>query len=140
MGDLYASAVGTIVLQAKEIPKRPQAYDGVVVLFDLTAGVDESEIRKALEPHGAITMIEMVPTSVPPVTVRFSTHEIALAAVGAGSIEGLFGAICLLYNERSYDGRQGEEGRQDDTGRGWCCFEAAASRPPARGANSTERI
>ena len=31
------------------------------------------------------------------------------------------------YNERSYDGRTGEEERDDDEGRGWCTFESSAS-------------
>ena len=38
MGDLYASAIGTTVLQLKEIPPRPAEFDGVVCLFDLQAG------------------------------------------------------------------------------------------------------
>ena len=33
MADVYASAVGTTVLQIKEIPPRPKEYDGALCLF-----------------------------------------------------------------------------------------------------------
>ena len=33
MGDLYASAVGTTILQLKEIPPRPEDYVGQICLF-----------------------------------------------------------------------------------------------------------
>ena len=46
MGDLYASAIGTTVLQLKEIPSRPKEYDGALCLFDLAAGVDEAAPRR----------------------------------------------------------------------------------------------
>ena len=35
MGDAYASAIGTTVLQLKEIPPRPSHFDGALCLFDL---------------------------------------------------------------------------------------------------------
>ena len=55
MGDLYASAIGTRVLQLKEIPQRPAEYDGMLCLFDLKEGVDEELIRGALKVYGEIT-------------------------------------------------------------------------------------
>ena len=53
-----------------------------------------------------------------PPTVRFVTHEQALAAIEAG-VAGICEGLDTLYNERSYDGRRGEDGRRDDDGRGW---------------------
>ena len=46
MGDLYASAIGTTVLQLKEGPQRPEKFDGALVLFGVQVG--ESEVRAAL--------------------------------------------------------------------------------------------
>ena len=53
MGDLYASAIGTTVLQLKEIPLRPPELDGKLCLFDLADSVDERAIRAALEEYKA---------------------------------------------------------------------------------------
>ena len=43
MGDLYASAVGTTVLQLKEIPPRPADFDGILCLFGPVQDADEVE-------------------------------------------------------------------------------------------------
>ena len=48
MGDLYASAIGTTVLQLKAIPPRPPAFDGALCLFGLGEHVDASAVRAAL--------------------------------------------------------------------------------------------
>ena len=152
MGDLYASAIGTTVLQLKEIPPRPEEYDGALCLFGLAENVDASAVRAALGSHGEITSCEL--NQNPPL-VRFATHEAALAvrrraaaavarfhaaatAVEQDSDAGVrkamkeaLGLACdgadTLYNERSYDGRDGGEGRVGDDGRGWCCFEDVVS-------------
>ena len=34
MGDLYASAIGTTVLQLKEMPRRPTEYDGKLAVYN----------------------------------------------------------------------------------------------------------
>ena len=52
MADLYASAVGTTVLQLKEIPQRPRSYDGALCLFELEHGADGTRIRAAFAPFG----------------------------------------------------------------------------------------
>ena len=39
MGGLYASAIGTTVLQLKELPPRPREYDGKLCLFDVAPSV-----------------------------------------------------------------------------------------------------
>ena len=55
MGDLYASAIGTTVLQIKEIPPRPKEFDGALCLFGLAAdGVNEAVIRSAFCSFGGI--------------------------------------------------------------------------------------
>lgn len=117
MGDLYASAIGTTVLRLKEIAPRPAEHDGAICLFDLVKGVGEAAIRAALEHFGTIVSID---TSVSPAIVRFSTHEAARAARrAAAEFVNIAGGVDSLYNERSYDGRRGEAGRDDDDGRGW---------------------
>ena len=141
MGDLYASAIGTTVLQIKEIPPRPKEYDGVLCLFGLKA--DEDVVRAALQAYGAILGCDL---SAEPAIVRFQTHDAALAVrrkaeaaaavcqtpeEATATVTAALGLACAgadtRYNERSYDGREGEVGREDDTGRGWCTFESAAS-------------
>ena len=46
MGDLYASAIGTTVLQLKEIPPRPKKFDGVICLF--REGTDAEAARQQM--------------------------------------------------------------------------------------------
>ena len=66
-----------------------------------------------------------------PAVVRFSTHDAALAAKRAAStLTSLCAGIDTLYNERSYDGRHGAEGLDNDHGRGWCA-EQRMSFPPS---------
>ena len=119
MGDLYASAVGTTVLQIKEIPVRPSEFDGAICLFGLVEGVGEREVREQLQVFGNIVSYEAGAGSTPTI-VRFAKHDVALAAKHAASKLTICGGIDTLYNERSYDGRVEEEGLDDDNGRGWC--------------------
>ena len=123
MGDLYASAVGTMVLQIKEIPPRPTENDGRLCLFDLAEGVDAAKINAALATFGTIESCNVGS----PTVVRFASHASALAAKRAAPIAGVCAGADTLYNERSYDGRKDEAGRDDDAGRGWCCFEDGVS-------------
>ena len=125
MADVYASAVGTTVLQLKEIPARPAEFDGAVCLFDLATGKDEAAIRAQLQVFGEIASCDL---KVNPVTVRFATHAAALAAKHAGLPSSLCASIDMQYNERSYDGRQNDvSGRDDDDGRGWCASASHSS-------------
>ena len=110
------------MLQLKQIPERPPEFDGALCLFDLKDGVDESSITKALEGFGTINSIEL--GGWPPAVVRFSTHEAAIQAKRAPPLS-VCGGADTLYNERSYDGRKGEEGRDDDEGRGWYALTCA---------------
>ena len=123
MADVYASAVGLMVLQMKEIPPRPPEFDGKVCLFSLKEGVDEEKIRSVLQLFGTVVECDM---NRDPVVVTFASHEEALSAVQAGAPD-LCDGIDTQYNERSYDGRAGEVGRRDDDGRGWCALFASYS-------------
>jgi Ran GTPase-activating protein (RanGAP) involved in mRNA processing and transport len=112
MADVYASAVGTTVLQSREIPPRPKAFDGALCLFGLKHTTGEAAVRETLGCFGTIIAFEL--TRNPPV-VRFTSHEAALAAKRAGPWPELWDAVDTLYNERPYDER------------GWCVFENAVS-------------
>ena len=70
MADVYASAVGTTVLQLKEIPPRPAEFDGALCLFGLKQGKDEAAIGVALKRFGEIKRIEL---DRDPAVVRFTT-------------------------------------------------------------------
>ena len=126
MGHIYASAIGTTVLQLKELPLRPPEYDGKLCLFDLAPGVDGSAIKAALESHGDITSCTLGRFG--SMTACFTTHGAAQAAKrAAAQLAHIAGGVDTLFNERSYDGRHGEAGLDDDEGRGWCVFESAVS-------------
>ena len=47
---------------------------------------------------------------------QFKFEGAGLAAVKAGAPTAICGGVDTLYNERSYDGRRGEEGLEDDDG------------------------
>ena len=127
MGDLYASVIGTMVLRCTEIPPRPTTFDGALCLFGLAEGSDEATIRSALTTFGNVVSCQ-VGCGMPPAVVYFSTHEEALAAKRAATqLKHICDGIDTLYNERSYGGRRGEDGRDDDEGRGWCGFEDSVS-------------
>ena len=83
MTDLYASAVGTTVLQLKEIPARPDEYDGMIQLGNLQVG--EAEIRAALAP------IDCQMGKHPGAWVTLSTHQAALEALGSEATSTLCG-------------------------------------------------
>jgi hypothetical protein len=112
MADVYASAVGTTVLQSREIPPRPKAFDGALCLFGLKPTTGEAAVRETLGGFGTIVAFEL--TRKPPV-VRFASHEAALAAKRTGPWPELCDGVDTLYNERPYDER------------GWCVFENAVS-------------
>ena len=104
MGDCYASAIGTTVLQLKELPSKPASWDGTVCLFDVAKGVGEAGIKQALAEFGTIVGYEE--RAWPPVIVTFATHEAAQAAVQAvARLNHIAGGICDLFNDRAYDKR-----------------------------------
>ena len=107
------------MLQIKEIPICPEEFEGALCLFDLAEGIGESEIR-AFEGLGNIVSYEVAAGSTPFI-VRFSTHAaaVAVAASPSSDLKSRCSGVCTQYNERSYDGREGQEGLEDDHGRGW---------------------
>ena len=112
MADVYASAVGTTVLQSREIPPRPESFHGALCLFGLKPMAREAAVHEAFGGFGTIVALELMRN--PPV-VRFASHEAALAAKRAGPWAELCDGVDTLYNERPYDER------------GWCVFENAVS-------------
>ena len=109
MNEPYASAVGTTVLQLKEIPPRPADFDGALAIFGPKEGLNESQIRSTLEKVGKIESIEATPDMPQKWVVRFATHKLALEAKEQfGSMPELWAGLDTLYNERPYDER------------GWC--------------------
>ena len=128
MGNLYASAIGTTVLQLKELPPRPPEYDGKLCLFGLAPGVDEAAVQAALALYGDIASYTYTLGRKPSAIVCFTTHAAAQAAKrAAAQLTCIADGVDMLFNERSYDGRHGEAGLDDDEGRGWCVFESAVS-------------
>ena len=69
MGDLYASAVGTSVLQHKEIPSRPACFDGAMRLGDLKR--NEAAIRAELGAFGEVVSCDVTGDSA---LVHFASH------------------------------------------------------------------
>jgi Ran GTPase-activating protein 1 len=127
INSLYGSAIGTTVLQLKELPPRPREYDGKLCLFDVAPSVDEAAIKAALVPYGDIVSCTLGKTARRAI-VCFATHAAAQAAKrAAAQLVHIAGGVDTLFNERSYDGRHGEAGLDDDEGRGWCIFESEVS-------------
>ena len=133
MGDLYASAVGTSVIQIKTIPPRPKEYDGALCLAGV-ADVDEKVIRANLERFGKIEKVEPL--------AHFEGMKVVSFADADGPDEAIAnfdGVRALLeskdkpdafrlYNDRKYDDR------------GWCCFkEAVSSGPSARSSRAASK-
>ena len=115
------------MLQLKELPPRPREYDGKLRLFNVVLGVDEAAIKAALKDYGDIDSCTLG-TTARHADVCFATHAAAQAAKRAPAQLGhIAGGVDTLFNERSYDGRHGEAGFDDDEGRGWCIFESEVS-------------
>ena len=112
MGDLYASAVGTTVLQMQDIPSCPDAFDGQLCLFGVAKGVDEARLRKAFGGFGSIVRCERGRRLT---VLTFGTHAAALAAKAAGPQAGVCEGVNTIYNELAYGQR------------GWCSFEEIVS-------------
>ena len=107
MPDLYASAIGTTVLQLKEIPARPKEFEGGLALYGLADGANEASLRSELSPFGTIDSITV--GGWPPAVVRFSTHEAAAGAFADKKAGGeTFQGLGHLYKDLPYDDK------------GWC--------------------
>lgn len=119
MADLYASAVGTTVLQLEEIPQRPTEYNGAVCLFNVVPPCTDATVRSALGHFGTILAVDLERD---PIVVRFQSHHAACRAAKEG-VPSFCDGVSMTYNERSYRGREGESGRGGDNGRGWCALD-----------------
>ena len=118
MGDLYASAVGTSVLQLKEIPERPPEWNGCVYLGDLKDGLDEKALVDEIEAAWPFQEFGKVTVKQNSVRHEFDVHEAIVVfpdhsrAEDAVASESTWPQFCsfitLYYNERPYDER------------GWC--------------------
>ena len=111
MGDMYASAIGTVVLQLKEVPGAPAhlPLGCDLCLYDLCDGVVEQHVLRAFEDVEGCTL------SSGRAVVHFSSREAAVTAKQRGAPKSICAALDFLYNARAYDDR------------GWCCFEDAVS-------------
>ena len=102
MNQMYASAVGTTVLQLREIPPRGSEFDGALAIFTPKEGVDEQQISAALEQYGTIVRIES--RLFPPWVVYFETHEQAVRAKAECAEQEMpWAGLDTLYNERPYE-------------------------------------
>lgn len=110
MADLYASPLGTVVIQNKEIPSRPSDLDGCVLLCALppTSYDSDAELAELSERFSQFgEVVECVRHAPGELKLRLATHEAALRLVEQGA-DGLLptGAwITLEYNERPYEQR-----------------------------------
>ena len=105
MGQLYASAVGTTVLQIKEIPLRPADFDGKLCLFAPAKGVDEGKIRTAFGGFGEIVAVVDRRPQRDEIAVHFTSHQAVLDAIKQGAVSGICSGIGALYTDRAYDER-----------------------------------
>ena len=135
MSSLYASVVGTAVLQQKEVPPRPAHYNGVVRLFDLPPHLhSEATLRAHLAEFGVVTSCELVTYDCSSqmskhAKVQFENHADARSAVFALKHLGDIGAA-LDYNLTPYEG---------EYGRGWCIVEKASASAVIAHLHAAER-
>ena len=102
MGDVFASAVGTTVLQMQKIPQRSKELDGQLCLFGVATGVNEARLREAFKGFGSIVSCERGQRLS---LLTFATHSAALAAVAAGPPLGICEGVSTVYNELEYQQR-----------------------------------
>jgi hypothetical protein len=112
MNQLYASAVGTTVLQIKEIPRRPAEFDGWLCLFGVALTIDmasvESAVRSTLSRFGAIVAFvdrRLSPLERKEIAVRFASHEAVIEAVMEAPVSDVWKGLGALYTDRPYDHR-----------------------------------
>lgn len=132
MAYLYASAVGTTVLQLKAIPAPPDRLNRVVYLCDLKPKQRErrNELLRDWHQRAKFTTKEDTWLKGHPhnLTLTFHTHKSAEEFVAEVTKDigmkrsGGWHQVCefatLCYNEQSYDGED-SNGRPKDNGRGW---------------------
>eukprot|EP00966_Prymnesium_polylepis_P045220 1047561-Prymnesium_polylepis.1 len=114
MGDLYASAIGTTVLQLKAVPECPPRLRAAVWLGGLHTDVSKSTLLAGLRGFGDVASCELSPAG--GVAVVFASQGAAddMLQADVGKL-GWCQLVSPLYNTRPYHDR------------GWCCFEACVS-------------
>ena len=107
MGLCYASIAGTAVLQLKDVPPRPAAFDGRIVLYAVHSAGDTEEqhaskaeaLRAELvERFGAVDEMKRVGENL---HMRFAAHDAAERCIKALRTEHR--AIASEYNTTAYD-------------------------------------
>ncbi len=105
MGHVYASLTGTAVLQLKDIPPRPERYDGLLTIF----GTEEQPLpsREALMMQlGVFGSLNLSYShSGTRADACYATHAMAERAVVALKRTGL--SCALTYNAAHYDRASG---------------------------------
>ena len=86
------------MLQIKEIPPRPERFDGALCLFGLATGVDADVIREKLGEGVHCQLDQPYPW------VQYPSHDAALKAKQAWP-PGLSQAVDTRYKDRPYDER-----------------------------------
>ena len=103
------------MLQIKDIPPRPECFDGLLCLGGVPVGTDEAKIKQALEGFGTIESCVANEQSSLPYRVKFKAHVAAEQVVAvAPKVEGLYEYVFVGYNSRPYDALDVE-----GEGRGW---------------------
>ena len=102
---MYASAVGTTVLNMIEIAPRPPAFEGVLCVFEPKQSLEQ--IRERLSSFGEIFLVvdRRLTVGRNEIAVHFATHQAALDAIAADPMPEMWSAIGTLYNDRPYDRR-----------------------------------
>ena len=104
---MYASAVGTTVLQLREIPARPATFVGWIVLFNVAPSLNAAAARAALGGYGEIVAVD--DRREPPVlregefAVRFASHESVESVLKAMPTSDLWAGLDNLYTDMAYD-------------------------------------
>uniref|UniRef100_A0A7S2JMI1 Uncharacterized protein n=1 Tax=Haptolina brevifila TaxID=156173 RepID=A0A7S2JMI1_9EUKA len=113
MADVYASPLGTSVVQIKHVPPRPPSLDGCVHACHLASSVDIPTLTQTLSRFGELLHVGSINAASTRCT--FTRHEAARAASGhMFRVEDRLGVgayVSLEFNDRPYDDR------------GWCVAE-----------------
>ena len=105
------------VLQIKDIPPRPECFDGLLCLGGVPVGTDEAKIKQALEGFGTIESCVANEQSSLPYRVKFKLHAAAEQVIAdAPKVEGLYEYVFVGYNSRPYDDL---DSTPSGEGRGW---------------------
>ena len=125
MADLYASPLATVVMQIPVVPQRPPAFDGLVRLANLPAGMDGAGVRTALAAFMGAELADIERIGVVKdgeVDVAFKSHAsarelVARLDVGSSGTPGPLAdaSAFFAFNDRPY------------MDRGWCILEDAVA-------------